>query len=397
MAQTKSGFLLGLGDEASSFSGRPASLSFIAAAIVLALMICGIAVSGSVSSMRPKYEPQQFGLAHSAPSTSALARIEASSKPAKAAGAVDDHELYARIIARVAQGENYYAAAADEQRLGNYPLKPFLTMRLPTLAWIEAMLGQIGVLIAAIALAAVTVFAWHRRFNSYWRSTDREHASLVPALIIFMGMIPLFWTKWQPMHEVWAGVLITLSIALYRPQNPLPAIFVAFAALAIRETSLPYLLLLAAFLLWEKQWRYVLLIIAGTALFFVAIAEHAQQVAAVVQPDDLASQGWFKAGGLATYLLYAQETTVLRSAPVLSAIAVPLCLLGWLSMKSQTGLLIFLFQVGYAFIFMVIGRADNFYWGMMIAPTLLAGLLFAPSAIKTLWRNRRAPVRAAAL
>lgn len=396
MAQRKSGFLIGLSDEASSFSGRPASWSIAAALVLFVLIIWCVVVSGDVASMVPRSEPAQFGVAPEASAPAAPTGSPTNGNASADKGAVDDHDLYARIIARVANGENYYTAAATEQRLGYYPLKPFVTMRLPTLAWIEAALGHIGVLLAAIALAAVTVFAWHRRFGEYWRSTQRETKSLIPALIIFMGMIPLFWTKWQPMHEVWAGVLITLSIALYNPRKPLAAILVGFCALAIRETTLPYLFLLAAFLMWEKQWRYLLLIAVGTLLFFAALAEHAQQVAAVVRPDDLPSPGWFKSGGLATYLLFAQETTVLRTAPVLTALLVPFALLGWLSMKSQRGLLIFLFQIGYALIFMVIGRADNFYWGMLVAPTLIAGLLFAPSAVKAMINTIRKPTPAIA-
>ena len=35
-------------------------------------------------------------------------------------------------------------------------------------------------------------------------------------------------------------------------------------------------------------------------------------------------------------------------------------------------------------IFMVLGRPDNFYWGLMVAPTLLLGLAFLPRAFADL-------------
>ena len=43
----------------------------------------------------------------------------------------EDLVLYDRIAMRVATGENYYRAAAEKLRDGNYPLKPFVAFRLP--------------------------------------------------------------------------------------------------------------------------------------------------------------------------------------------------------------------------------------------------------------------------
>lgn len=57
-------------------------------------------------------------------------------------GLVGDHALYARVAKRVEAGESYYAAAADEHRAGNYPLRPFVAVRLPALAYIVAALGE---------------------------------------------------------------------------------------------------------------------------------------------------------------------------------------------------------------------------------------------------------------
>src|SRR5688572_18271469 len=53
-----------------------------------------------------------------------------------------DLDLYRDIIAGVAQGRNYYEVAAEELRKGNYPLKPFITFRLPTHATIYAVAGE---------------------------------------------------------------------------------------------------------------------------------------------------------------------------------------------------------------------------------------------------------------
>ena len=51
-----------------------------------------------------------------------------------------DLMLYEDIVAGVKGGGNYYAVAADSLRAGEYPLRPFLTFRLPGLATILAAL-----------------------------------------------------------------------------------------------------------------------------------------------------------------------------------------------------------------------------------------------------------------
>ena len=58
-----------------------------------------------------------------------------------------DVALYETIVEGVRAGGNYYAIAARSLRAGDYPLKPFVTFRLPTLALIQAALpawGEIG-------------------------------------------------------------------------------------------------------------------------------------------------------------------------------------------------------------------------------------------------------------
>jgi hypothetical protein len=46
--------------------------------------------------------------------------------------------LYETIVAGIRGGSPYYAVAAETQRMGHYPLKPFFAVRLPTLAVIQA-------------------------------------------------------------------------------------------------------------------------------------------------------------------------------------------------------------------------------------------------------------------
>jgi hypothetical protein len=67
------------------------------------------------------------------------------------------------------------------------------------------------------------------------------------------------------------------------------------------------------------------------------------------------------------------------------ALLVPLALLGWAGVRGATGERIALLLLGYAAGLMLVGRPDNFYWGILIAPLLPIGLAFAPRALLDLF------------
>jgi len=69
-----------------------------------------------------------------------------------------------------------------------------------------------------------------------------------------------------------------------------------------------------------------------------------------------------------------------------SAVLVVLALLGWAGWRSDTGRLGFLFFAGYAALFMIAGRWENFYWGWLTAPAMMIGLAFVPRALLSLSR-----------
>src|SRR3712207_1297255 len=71
-----------------------------------------------------------------------------------------DLALYKAVAGRVGEGESYYSAVTAEQRARNYPLRPVVTVRLPTLAWIIGSLGSESAslllrLLVIVAIAAL--------------------------------------------------------------------------------------------------------------------------------------------------------------------------------------------------------------------------------------------------
>ncbi|NOU06158.1 MAG: hypothetical protein HOO99_08250 [Hyphomicrobiaceae bacterium] len=303
----------------------------------------------------------------------------------------DDLRLYANIAARMANGEKYYTAAVAEHRFNTYPLKPFFAVRLPTLATVTAWLSPPLMRFLAFVLLCATCVAWWQRLEGAF---DDQGRRFIAVLLIINGSDALLRSKHLNLHEIWAAGFIALSAAIYRTTNPFPAIIAAGVALLIRETALPFLCLMAAAAVWERRWKELAGWTAAVTLFAVAMALHYTAMADVVTPDDHSSPGWVRTNGLVSYLMFTHQASALRALPLAAAaVVVPLALLGWSSWKSRLGTIITLFHLGYAVLFMIIGRPNNFYWGFLVTPTLLVGLAFLPATAKEFYHilrsNRR--------
>lgn len=292
---------------------------------------------------------------------------------------MSDLKLYQTISQRVAAGEDYYAAAATLQREQGYPLKPFVTMRLPTLATIIATLGMTGAKVLLWGIMGLTLLVWWRRFEGCFADPGRRLSAI---MLLTSGLTIIGLPNLVVLHDAWAGLLVTLALGLHGNRRVWPSLIAVAAAILIRETILPIAGMFLCVALLDKQWRAAA---AWGALILSALgilALHAQAVVAVTLPSDLASQGWLRAGGWAFALQALGETTALRALPEWAgAILVPLGLAGWFSWADKTGRAVSLAFIGYTALFMAAGRLENFYWGLWVSPLLLAGLAFVPQAV----------------
>jgi len=296
----------------------------------------------------------------------------------------DDLLLYTRIIDRLRAGDAYYPTTAKLLRDNHYPLRPFLTVRLPTLAMLLASIpGWLGTALLA-ALCAATILAWTMRLG---REGVSDRPLMAASLLLLGGSLALAAPRLTCFHESWAGLLVALSLALHRPDRWGPSVGLALLALMIRELTLPFVLLMGAAALWRRHWREAIAWIAVIALFGLALALHAHAVAAVVLPGDPASPGWATPGGWPRVLSALRGASVLGYLPVpTTAILAPLALLGWYARPSGNALLVALYLTGFAFMMTLLGRPQNYYWIAMIAPLVLTGLAFAPGALRDLLR-----------
>ncbi|MBE1528545.1 hypothetical protein GGC65_003001 [Sphingopyxis sp. OAS728] len=307
-------------------------------------------------------------------------------------GLTGDHALYARIAQRVATGESYYAVAAEEHRSGNYPLRPFVAVRLPTLAHIVAALGEQRAMLLFLAIGGAAILAWYRRLRT---EPGLPRYAAVGALFVAVNLTQLAAREWLYIHEAAAGVLLALALAFYRPARPWLTMAIVAAALAIRETILPVAMLFGLFALIDRDWRAAAGWLAIGLCFAAGIGAHIAALAAVTTPADAASQGWNGQGGWIAYLSFVQASSLLRFfAGWVGALLVPLALLGWAAWRSRLGLTVLLIQLGYAALLMLFARPANFYWAMLITPTLFIGLAFAPAGLAELVRSLRQPTTA---
>jgi hypothetical protein len=300
----------------------------------------------------------------------------------------DDLALYDVAIARIRGGEHYYDFIVEAQRKSGYPLRPGLTVRLPTLAYIDAWLGESGQIAAAVLLMIAVLLVWWRRLGG--EPGGHENRVLAISLLFVgasLGLNRYFFT----LHELWAGMLLALSFGLHRPGKWVTSFLVAALALAIREHALPFVLLMAAFALWRRDWKEGAAWSALAAVFLVLLWVHLGIVASQALPSDRLSDSWLALRGLSGWLSNVVLSSNLRLLPHwIAGPLVVLMMLGWAGWRSPAGLFGTLLFLGYGVAFMIAGRADNYYWGAMIAPPMFIGLAFVPRALASLTRSATA-------
>lgn len=309
----------------------------------------------------------------------------------------DDLALYDRVIGRIGQGENYYAVATEEHRKANYPVRPGVAVRLPTLAYLAAVLGDTGkgaavvvpgLLVAALGLLAATLWVWWRRFGDEGLAgRERRFATALLFVGASLGLNRYYFV----LHELWAGMLLALAMGLHRPgQKWRGALLVAGLALAIREHALPFVLLMGLMAFWRRDWKEGAAWSTLAAAFIGYLAWHLGQVELYVLPGDRIGPAWLELRGLSGWLSTVVLSSNLRYLPhFVAGPLVALMTLGWAGWKSSAGTFATLLYLGYGLAFMIAGRPDNFYWGGVIAPAMFVGLAFVPMAATSLVRAAR--------
>jgi hypothetical protein len=143
--------------------------------------------------------------------------------------------------------------------------------------------------------------------------------------------------------------------------------------------------------MWQRRWREGALWTLGIAAFFAFYAWHVGQIRIHLAGSEHAAAGglsqWLRFGGLDFVLLTTRMNGLLFSAPVIVLwIYVLAALFGLSSRADETSQLAALASIAYLLAFGVVGRSENFYWGLLPAPLLALGVCSAPAALAQYWK-----------
>jgi hypothetical protein len=297
-------------------------------------------------------------------------------------GEFTDLSLHESVVAGVRAGGNYYQLTADTLRSGGYPLRPFVSFRLPTHSIVQAALPP-AMVIAALWLLAIGVAAtWWARLAPALR---RPPPRIAAAILLGGGMLVFVQPDLIVLHEIWAGLLVALSLGVRRPGRWVEAVAIALIAMLVRETATLYVLAMGALAWVEGARREAIGWAAALAVFAVVIGFHGHAVAQVTGPLDAQSAGWGAMLGPAFALRALATGTALSLLPTMLAVLLGgLALAGWAAWRDSTGLRVLATLSAYAVALGVFGRADTSYWMLMVAPLWLVGLVFVPDAVRDL-------------
>jgi len=286
----------------------------------------------------------------------------------------NDRQLYRDIAKRVSAGDTYYLAATSLQRQHYYPTRPFVAVRLPTLTWLGAAFGWHAMQITMLALLCLAIAAWYPLFGSVTRVE-----AIVGSLAVFLGGAFATQIELAVMHEIWAGFLIAIALALRRrPVWWLSVVCVAMA-LAIREFALTYVALAGVVALWERRWREVACWAVLTGAFAAGIAMHAREVIAMVRPGDLPSPGWHGLRGPQAVLQdLATHSLLSPFPPPLVYMLGLLGPIGLLGLPAREGRFALAWMLLYTLMIALAARPQNDYWCMALLPTWFIGYAFLP-------------------
>lgn len=305
--------------------------------------------------------------------------------PSDVQSSADDQRdiiLYETIVDAVRHGGNYYPTAAEALRVGNYPLRPFFTMRMPALAMVQAHLPHGVVLALLYTLVLAVAVAWFGRFREAFADWP---ARAIAMALLAGGLMAFVQADLWAFHELWAGLLIALSLALRRPGRWIEAVAAGLLAVLIRETAALYLIVMAVTAWRDHERREAFGWVAALAILAVALTAHAFAVARVVSPLDPTSPGWSGMLGIGFFVNAISAATALAVAPSwIAAILAGLSLFGWAAWRNPLAWRALLTFLAYAAMLSLFARADTFYWVLLIAPAFLVGLVFVPDALRDL-------------
>jgi len=285
------------------------------------------------------------------------------------------------MVDNIASGKGYYSTVGVEHRAHDYPTSPPQVFREPTLAWFLATLRFDAVRIACLFLLAAAIILQFYRLLLRTELSAVERVTFIAAASTGLGFIAARDAVYS--HEVWASLLLALSLLLYRGSRWWPSIVIAVLACLVRELALPFLFAMAAWAFFERKWRELTGWIAGIMFFAVLLTLHLTLAAQLYRTGDALSDGWLALGGWHFALETARFNVLLHDAslPVI-AFLVSCAVIGLAGARDGRAQRAALVAFGYLAALTIVGRPGNYYWGIIYTPILSVGFAYAPVALR---------------
>jgi hypothetical protein len=301
-----------------------------------------------------------------------------------------DTDLYMAVINRVHQGEGYYRVLSTELPSREYPTRSVFNWRTPLPLWVigklpAPALGKMLLTLLALVLACFT-----------FEVLAREDGGLVGRSLLCMSLLvgpllPCGLGSVFVMPELWAGVLIGLSIAAFGLKWNGWGVALGLAALFCRELALPYCVLAAGLAAMGRRRGELAAWVVGIVLWGVYLMGHWYQVQAVMPLDARAhSHGWIRWGGARFVLGTVNMNAYLLSLPAwATALYFLAAVVGFAGWNSPLGIRAGLAAAAFMGAFMIVGQEFNQYWGLLTNPILCLGVARSPQSLDELWTAAR--------
>ncbi len=294
-----------------------------------------------------------------------------------------DIQLYRRVVERVRAGESYYDAAHGELISRGFPSRSVFNWRTPCYAWFLGR-GPGPVWGRWILLAGMTGVVVS------WCLSSPDDFGLSSAAV--GGVFLVGATAWSIekdavyLMEIWAAMLIALSVCAYRRGLTVVGIGSGLLAVFYRELALPYAVVCLG-IAFQKGRKYEVAVWAVGLMLFAAFMEcHAVRVRERISDDDVAmTAGWLRFGGRRFLLATARTNVFLMPLPPwCTAIYLALATVGLTGGRGESGWRVGLTAALFLGSFSIVGNPFNFYWGFLNAPLLAIGVAGSPRALSGL-------------
>lgn len=295
----------------------------------------------------------------------------------------EDMWCYRGIVERIHSGEGYYRAAYTELQGRGYPTGSVFNWRMPYLATGIGHLPNPEIARAiAILLSLFSLWLW-LDVSIKSLSVFRIAAGALPSvgLTVYSFLGNVFF-----MHELWLGILISMSLFAYGKGWRALSLASGILTLFIRELALPFVAIMFFSSLLERKRGEAAIWLSGILAFFIALSLHALQVNAFMgKSGSLDFSQWFAFGGWNFVLATIHTHAFLIVSPSwCTAILAPMALIGFLGWRGSLGARTGMTVMTYVLSFLFIGKSINAYWGLMYCNLVPLGLLYIPDVCRAL-------------